>query len=396
MRGTDDETWLEDYNFFKGQMKHPQEGQMAPNEDRVFKKKSTRRAVREEKAQAYLERMSTDTAPICVLPSSSRRPYTPSVRMLVSEENIILKRRRSSSEGADIMLIPTIAAVNDGEDAGSTSLQSQEEEDWMLPTLAERKLRQRPENITLTLPAKSLPSVLARTNTMTKTSIRHELETVSTLVTAGDGNIDDISLSKSTIHRQRKSTITSDATKMRERIKSYAFSQDGRKFLVLHWDGKIIQYITGENKERLAIAVSSPNYIPGQFLASPAIADGTGLTMANCVHSIAQEYGFLPQVQAIVFDTTASNTGKRKGSVGRFEKMVKRQLLCLACRHHIPELFIKHASIAVRGETDAPTDPLFKDFKQVSRFINIEDRTHWAWPVNQHDWIFQRADEVLV
>ena len=396
LRGTDDETWLEDYNFFKGQMKHPQEGQMAPNKDRIFEEKSIRRAVREEKTQAYLERMSTDAAPICEQPCSSRRSYTTSVRMQVSEENIISKRRRSSSEAADTMLFPAIAAVNDGEDEGSTSSQSQEDEDWMLPTLAERKLRQRPENITLTLPAKNLPSVLARTSTMTKTSIRHELETVSTLVTAGDGNIDDCSLSKSTIQRQRKSTITSDATKMRERIKSYAVSTDDKKFLVLHWDGKIIQYITGEKEERLAIAVSSPNYIPGQFLASPAIADGTGLTMANCVHSITQEYGFLSQVEAMVFDTTASNTGKWKGSVARFEKMVKRQLLWLACRHHIPELFIKHASISVRGETDAPTDPLFKDFKQVFGFINIEERTLWAWPVNQDDWRFQRADEVLV
>ena len=56
--------------------------------------------------------------------------------------------------------------------------------------------------------------------------------------------------------------------------------------------------------------MSSPNYIPGQFLASTVIADGTELTMANCGYDIAQEYAFLSQVEAMVFDTTASNTGQ--------------------------------------------------------------------------------------
>ena len=97
--------------------------------------------------------------------------------------------------------------------------------------------------------------------------------------------------------------------------------------LVLHWDGKIIQLLSGQTEDRLAIAVSSPNTIPGQFIASPAIADGTGETMAECVYRCIEEFELLDNVEAVVFDTTASNTGKWSGSVTRFEAMLKRSLI---------------------------------------------------------------------
>ena len=62
--------------------------------------------------------------------------------------------------------------------------------------------------------------------------------------------------------------------------------------------------------------------------------------MANCVYSKLQEFDLL---EALVFDTTGSNNGRRKGSVTRFEKMFNRALFWLACRHHIPELFNKRS-----------------------------------------------------
>ena len=120
-------------------------------------------------------------------------------------------------------------------------------------------------------------------------------------------------------------------------------------FVVIHFDGKIIQYMCGETQDRLAICMSVPNYIPGQFLASPAISSGTGASMADCINNTVNNFGLTSKIEALVFDTTASNTGVWKGSTTRFEKMLGRAILWLACRHHIPELFIKHANIAVRG-----------------------------------------------
>ena len=376
------DNWEEDYQFFKGQLKYPQDGFISPTSDQITEAKRKKREERESKTNVYKEKNSIriDTE------LDTTRNVTIPYHMQISEENIVPRRKRMTATRLSF-------SVDSSEDEEEV-ITEEEGEDWQLPVLASRKLRQRPAEITLTLPARELPSILARTSTVTKTSARHELKIVSTLVNAGDGDLNDISLSKSTIHRQRKSSIQSDASKRRENLKTFEFSGSS-KFFVFHWDGKIIQYITGKTEDRLAVAVSAPNFIPGQFLASPAISDGKGLTMANAVYKVADDYGLVSLIEAMVFDTTASNTGKWKGSVTKFEKMLDRKLLWLACRHHIPELFIKHASIAVRGPTDAPTDPLFKDFKTDFDFIDLEKRTLWNWPVDQNDWRFQRASEVL-
>ena len=100
----------------------------------------------------------------------------------------------------------------------------------------------------------------------------------------------------------------------------------------------------GKTEDRLAIAVSSPCNLSGQFIASPAIAEGTGDTMAKCVFKIMNDFELIESVGALVFGTTASNTGQWRGSATLFEVMLQRSLLWLACKQHIPELFIKHAN----------------------------------------------------
>ena len=167
------------------------------------------------------------------------------------------------------------------------------------------------------------------------------------------------------------------------------------KFLVFHWDGKIIQLLSGETEDRLAIAISVPNIIPGQFLASLVIPDGTGLSMAKAVFELASEYCLLSKTEAMVFDTTASNTGQWKGSVSRFEKSEGRSLFWLACRHHISELHIKHTHEVLRGPSRGPDDPLFKRFKTIYGSIVTADQSAWIWPHDPNDWRYQRASTVL-
>ena len=98
--------------------------------------------------------------------------------------------------------------------------------------------------------------------------------------------------------------------------------------------------MSGNTEDRLAIAISSPNHVEGQFVASPSIPDGTGLTMATCVYNTINEFDLLDDVKAVVFDTTAvvfdttavvfdttaSNTGKWSVSVTRFEIFTDRAL----------------------------------------------------------------------
>ena len=116
--------------------------------------------------------------------------------------------------------------------------------------------------------------------------------------------------------------------------------------------------------------------------------------MANCLAETLNQYGLLEKAEAVVFDTTASNTGVRQGCVFLFEKIIQRAVLWLACRHHTSELFIKHANIEVRGPTTGPDDVLFKLFKKKFNLIDTTQLERWIWPANT-DWRHQRAEDVL-
>ena len=118
--------------------------------------------------------------------------------------------------------------------------------------------------------------------------------------------------------------------------------------------------------------------------------------MAKCVYKVIDDLDLLDGVHALVFDTTASNTGRLKGSSTIFGDMLGRPVLWLACRHHIPELFIKHANTAIRGESKGPDDSLFKEFKSFFGFIDLDKRSLWVWPGSIRDWRSRRAKEVLL
>ena len=278
--------------------------------------------------------------------------------------------------------------------SNSSFIQEKSDEEWVLPVRESRRRSAKPTEITLTLQSREIPTIMACASTATKTSTRDELKLTATFLKAGGVDLKNVSLSQPTIFRQRKNKVASRAGEIKDKIKKFTKNNEGM-FLVCHWDGKVIKLITGKKEERLAIALSCPNEIPGQFLASPVVPDGKGKSMAKAVFDIGTEYGLISQMEAMVFDTTASNTGVYKGSGSIFEKMIKKPLLWIACRHHVPELHIKHASEVLRGPSKGPDDPLFKRFKEIFENLEIENRTTWEWPEDSNDWRHQRATAVL-
>ena len=74
-------------------------------------------------------------------------------------------------------------------------------------------------------------------------------------------------------------------------------------------------------------------------------------------------------------------------------------LLWLTCRHHIQELFIKYASIAIRGETKGSDDPLLKSLNVslvLLTLVKLDKRTVWKLPNNVCDLRHYRTNEVLL
>jgi len=52
------------------------------------------------------------------------------------------------------------------------------------------------------------------------------------------------------------------------------------------------------------------------------------------VYSTLENWSLLHEVQALVFDKKASNTGRLNGTCIFLEHELGRDILCLACRHH--------------------------------------------------------------
>lgn len=95
-----------------------------------------------------------------------------------------------------------------------------------------------------------------------------------------------------------------------------------------------------------------------------------------------------------MFDTTASNSGKFQGAVALLEKHLKRAFLWLPCRHHVSELHIKAATVAVTGQPKSPGMKLFQRLRDDFSSIEVAELKRWSWPEDRTDHRYQKATKV--
>ena len=142
--------------------------------------------------------------------------------------------------------------------------------------------------------------------------------------------------------------------------------------LTVHWDGKLMEDLTSyEHVDRLPVLISGVGV--EQLLGVPMLPSGTGEAQASAVVNSLGEWGITDQVCALCFDTTASNTGHRSGACALIEQKLGRDLLYMACRHHVMELVVGAAFEKTVGTAGASTGPdilLFKRFQQHWPFID--------------------------
>ena len=88
-----------------------------------------------------------------------------------------------------------------------------------------------------------------------------------------------------------------------------------------------------------------------------------------------EDWGLKESIIACGFDTTSSNTGIHKGSCVLLQDILQRQLLWLACRHHIMELLVKAAYHQVFGDSKSSDVKLFSIMKDPSTWnsLNLVD-----------------------
>src|SRR6218665_102077 len=116
--------------------------------------------------------------------------------------------------------------------------------------------------------------------------------------------------------------------------------------LVVHWDGKLLQDLTGkEHVDRLPVLVSGHGV--NKLLGVSKLTSGTGENMAAAVYTLLQDWS--------VADWSVANTGNRAGAFILLEQKLEKDLLYLTCRRYIMELILAAAFNAVMGVTCCST-----------------------------------------
>lgn len=196
---------------------------------------------------------------------------------------------------------------------------------------------------------------LASTLDRTKTSNREASLLVQAVASSLGQESNELSLSRETIRRSRLRHRAEIANELK-------MTFDPRVPLIVHWDGKVVPDFSGEKVERIAILVSGDGV--DKLLAVPKLPDGTGRAQANAVLDALADWDLNDRVAGLSFDTTASNTGVSSGACVLIEQGLHRQLLNLACRHHMMELVAEKAFTECLGPSSGPDIPLFSRLKE--------------------------------
>lgn len=165
----------------------------------------------------------------------------------------------------------------------------------------------------------------------------------------------EYSVNYSSIQRQRSKHRKAVATDLKKEFKPEVP-------LTVHWDGKLIEDIAGhQTVDRLPILVSGQGV--DQLLAVPKLDRGTGEACASAVYETVTSWNLEDNIKCLCFDTTAVNTGLRNGACIMLEQKMQKDMLWLACRHHIMEIMLEAVVSEALGPSSGPEILMFKRFK---------------------------------
>ncbi|KAG0726856.1 hypothetical protein GWK47_035767 [Chionoecetes opilio] len=90
---------------------------------------------------------------------------------------------------------------------------------------------------------------------------------------------------------------------------------------------------------------------------------------------LLEAWGLTGVITALVFDTTASNSGVHRGAAKLLEQQLDRKVFYLACRHHILEVLVGAVWENLFGKVKSPENPWFKHFKDVWTDLTTDNPT---------------------
>ncbi len=281
-----------------------------------------------------------------------RRGCMGSVDMVLDRKEQRCKKRRLEEEmrtakEAKRMQQVTMNVTNDSDTEISSSDRC-DTDDYSNPLDVHTKLKRvRPTNF--------VTPVLAAALDRSKVSDRNAAYIITAAAESLGHSPADLAINKESIRRSRRKHREAAA---REILASF----DPNCPLTVHWDGKMLPALTSkELVDRLAVLVSGDGTM--KLLGVPKLPNETGEAEATAVFNLIQEWNIANRIKFMCFDTTASNTGLQAGACVLLEKKLGRDLISLACRHHIMELIVAKVFDSLMGPSSGPNIKLFQRFR---------------------------------
>ena len=116
------------------------------------------------------------------------------------------------------------------------------------------------------------------------------------------------------------------------------------------------------------LAVVAVQEEENQLLCVTKTEDSTGKVEADAEKQAINNWGLS---EGII--TTSSNSEINSGSCVLLQQLLNKQLLWLACRHHIPELILKAAFQSLFGKTTSPVETLFSTLKSSWKSLDLSN-----------------------
>ena len=201
-----------------------------------------------------------------------------------------------------------------------------------------------------------------------KVSYRDSVFIIGTVADALGFDINKLILNKSSFNKSRNEVRKMKAEKIKDLLMDTSISH-----LIVHWDGKLIpDKILCKQIDRLPILISNGNI--EKIIDVPGLQDQKGSTIASAVYQALNSWGLIDVTQGLCCDTTAANFGQINGATSILERLIERDLLFFACRHHIFEILLAAAFNVKMPGTSGPNVPIFKRFQ--NDWSNIESTNY--------------------
>ena len=201
-----------------------------------------------------------------------------------------------------------------------------------------------------------------------KVSSRDAVHIVIAVLEAAGLDAENYIVNKTSIHEKRKKVRTENFEIVKREFKSQNLSN-----VVVHWDGKLLPDIKEKKTvDRLPVILSSNGST--KLLKVSKLDNSTGSAQSDAIFDALQEWGLTDVVTGFCCDTTPSNTGCLNGAATLLQLLLKRDILLLACRHHILELVLRSSFESLIPGTNGPNVPIFVRFR--NEWPNIDKTTY--------------------